>query len=181
MQTHLFRLLLISCLHACALVSYGQAASASNAPKRIPEPLCIVNSTIIANGGMSGLDVTKLKSVVVYKSNDDQDTPALLRGLASTGIIAITYDGKVGSTSFARLGRQHGAKSPFRVVINGQLLDGAQQKTLRIIPEAVGQLQVIPASATTSQALVTIQLAKAKLDTTKRPPGTIMIRGVAQK
>jgi hypothetical protein len=174
MPVCLLRLLLIAALSFRFFTSYGQDAATSQALGHLPEPLFIINSTIIANGLVAQLDAKNFKHIVVYKEQT-ATTPTLLKNLA-TGIIAITYDGKVESKSFAKIGRQYGVQGPLSVVLNGRKLSPEQVATLRIAPEAIGQVQVTRATPGTSETIVAIQLAESKPDSQGHAPGTIMIR-----
>jgi len=175
MRTYLLRLLLIAASYASSFLSYGQDSPSRKSPYQIPDPIIIINSTIIANGFFDRLDPMDIKELFIYR---ESNTPSLLRNLtlAGVGIVAITYDKPVVSHSFTGIARQQGVRGPFRVVLNGQTLDAAQVATLRIAPEAIGQVQVTRATSGTAEALMTIKLVEAKTDSQRHPPGTIMIR-----
>ncbi|TGE18614.1 hypothetical protein [Hymenobacter elongatus] len=172
MQIYFLRLLFIATLCASSIISYGQATATSQALKQIPEPLFIINSVIIANGRIATIDPKDYKDLVIYR---EQTAPDLLKNLAA-GIIAITYDGQIESKSFAEIGRQHGVRGPLSVVLNGRKLSAEQVATLRIAPEAIGQVQVTRASNDSSETIVAIQLTVLKSNSKKHPAGTIMIR-----
>lgn len=168
MSTHLLRFFLLAALIVRFNASYGQ-----NKNKLIKEPLYIVNSNIIYNGLVSNLGPADIKNVSVYKGNK---IPKVLDGISDTGVIQIETDKDFKSISFIDLAHQHGMQGPFRVVIDGHTLDAAQTSALRIAPEAIGQVQVAPATATTPEAVLIVQLAKPKEDSQKTAPGTIMLR-----
>ena len=150
--------------------SHGQDTTTQQALSQIPEPLYIINSTIIANGLVAEIDPKAIKSIVVYK---ESSIPEQYRDIAA-GIVAIACDGKIKSRSFAAIGRQYGARGPIRVVLNGRVLNAAQAATLRIAPQAVGQVQVTAATAAIPATTVAIRLAVAK--PVQHAPGSIMIR-----
>ncbi|MCB2377411.1 hypothetical protein LGH70_07455 [Hymenobacter sp. BT635] len=156
-----------------SISSYGQAPATGPARQPMPEPLYIINSTIIANGLVAEIDVQAIKNMVVYKG---QSIPDELKNMTTTGIIAITYAGRIKSKSFAALGRQYGVRGPRSVVLNGHKLSPEQASTLRLAPEAIGQVLVIPPTADTAETLLTIQLAVSKPASHQYPPGTIMLR-----
>lgn len=172
MRNHL-RLLTIAALSACSMTSYGQGSSPNKSIHNIPDALRIFNSNIIGNGLESRLDSKKIKEIVVYKG---QDGPGVLKDMTSAGILAITYDGQISSKSFAEIGAQYGLHSPLSFVLNGHKLDSAQLAFLRIAPEAIGKIAIIPAAAGTPETTVNIQLAEAKTASKSNAPGTVMIR-----
>ncbi|WP_354578259.1 hypothetical protein [Hymenobacter sp. UYP22] len=63
---------------------------------------------------------------------------------------------------------------PFRVVMNGRTLSAEQVSGLRIALGAIGQVCVTPATLQAPEAVIAIELAKAK--SVKHPPGSIFIR-----
>ncbi|PJJ61110.1 hypothetical protein [Hymenobacter chitinivorans] len=173
MQTYFLRLLFLTTLSLCSATAYGQETATSKALKQIPEPLFIINSTIIANGRITTIDPKDYKDIMVYRN---PTAPEILKNVTSGGIIAITYEGPIESKSFAQVARQHGVRGPVSIVLNGHKLSAEQAATLRIAPEAIDQVQVTRATADSAETTLAIQLTVLKSDSTKYPPGTIMIR-----
>jgi len=173
MRIYLLRLLFIVTLTTFAIRSHGQNPANSKPISTIKEPLYILNSNIIGNGLIANLNPKYFKDIVVYK---EQDRPSLLKNLTSSGVLAITYDGKINSKSFAEVGLQLGLHGPLSFVINGHKLDANQQATLRIAPEAIGQLNITPATSANSETLVYIQLIEYKTTSQRNARGTVMIR-----
>ncbi len=154
-------------------MSYGQSSTSNEPPNKTPEPLYILNSNIIGNGLISSLDQKNIKDLVIYR---EKTAPNSLQNLASTGIIAINYNGDINSKSFTEIGLQHGLNGPLVFILNGHKLDAAQIATLRIVPQAIGQLNIKLATAKSPETVINIQLAKSKTNSKNNPPGTIMIR-----
>ena len=173
MRNYLLQLLFSVILNACFTTSYGQDLISAKPVNKVPEPFYILNSNIIVNGLVLSLDPKKISEVIIYR---DKDAPDLLRNLASTNIVAMTYDGQISSKSFAEVGNELNLHSPFSFVIDGHKLNDAQMSTLRIVPEAIGQLKVIQATSNNQETTVNIQLVIPKKKSQKNPPGTIMIR-----
>ena len=173
MRIHLLRFLFIATLSACAIKSYGQGSVTNRPTNKNQEPLYIFNSNIIGNGLITSLNPKDFKNIVVYK---EQDGPDVLKNLTSSGILAITYDGKINSKSFAEIGLQLGLHGPLSFVVGGLKLDAVQQSTLRIAPEAIGQLIVTPATSANSETLVNIQIVESKAASKENARGTVMIR-----
>ncbi|MBX0291605.1 hypothetical protein K3G63_14235 [Hymenobacter sp. HSC-4F20] len=174
MPTYSLPLLVLAGVSVSSVSSYGQgAASDKQTVSKIAEPLYIINSHIIGNGLVAQLNPADITKVVVYKPGS---TPGSVGTLASTGILALSYTGWVASRSFAKIGRMHGVRRPFRVVLNGTPLNDEQIATLRIAPQAIGRLQVTPATSETAETTISIQLAEAPTSSQSRPPGSIMIR-----
>lgn len=170
MRTYLLRLLSIATLTAYSTMSYGQKPTSKSL-----EPLYIINSNVIANGLIPLLNPKDYSKIIVYKDND---APERLKNLSSSGIIDITYEKPINSKSFAQIGLELGLHGPIGFVINGKKLDAAQLASLRIAPEAIGQLQVTPATSTASETVVSIsiQTSESKITSQKNARGTVMIR-----
>lgn len=180
MRPYLLRLLLLVFLQAYFLTSYGQTSLSNTPPITIvPDPLYLVNSTIVVNGALGHIIPNDMDKMMIYRSGT---APELLNSLTSTGIIDMMLKKSskaIKSKSFKQVARQQKVRGPFRVALNGQLLSAAQATTLRIAPAAIGQVQVTPATVADPAALLSITLAKYKPVPKQHPPGTIMIRGMA--
>ncbi|TGE27364.1 hypothetical protein E5K02_13350 [Hymenobacter metallicola] len=174
MPSFVRRLFVLTALSTSSLVSYGQQPTTSQALQQLPEPFFIMNSTVIINAGAPRINPKNIKGIIVYK-DQSADVPGLLRSLASSGIIAATYDGKIDSKTFAQLGSSYGLRGPLDFVLNGHRLSAAQVATLRIAPEAIGQVQITYPTADTAATVVAIRLAKTKT-TNSHSPGTILLR-----
>jgi hypothetical protein len=170
---HIFLFLAIATLNIHSLVSFGQSTLPSKPVSKIPEPLYIFNSNIIGNGLITKLNPKDFKSVIVYRG---QEGPSVLNNLTSASVLSITYDGQIDSKSFAEIGLQNGLQGPIGVVLNGRKLSAEQSSTLRIAPEAIGQLRITPAVPGASEAIVSIQIVESTTNNQRHAPGTIMIR-----
>lgn len=158
------------------MLSHGQDSSSGEQLKQLPEPIYLINSNIIGNGALAQLNAKNIKETVVYKS---EQGPGIFRNLTPAGILAITYNGPVVSESFADVVRQHKLQGPVSFVINGRKLSAAQTEALRIMPAAIGKLQVISPTVTTDETVINIQLAKAEATAQQKSVGTtphVMIR-----
>ncbi|GGG37979.1 hypothetical protein [Hymenobacter glacieicola] len=173
MNQHLFRFLLLAGLTASAFRGHGHPPVAvSKARYAVAEPLYLLNSnSIMSSGFLPQLTPAAIAKVHIYKPNY---VPPLLAGLDWAGIVAISYPKPIASQSLAQISRRHGVRGPFRVVIDGRLLSAEQVATLRMVPEAIGQVRVTPATPAVPEAVVAITLTKAK--PVEHPPGTILIR-----
>ncbi|RPD49528.1 hypothetical protein DNI29_01630 [Hymenobacter sediminis] len=173
MNKHLVRLLLLTGLTAAAFRGYGQHPVAGSSPGyAVAEPLYLLNSNSIGSSGfLPQLTPADIANIHIYK----RDTvPPRLAGLALTGIVAIDYKKQIHSQSFAQLSRQQGVSGPFQVTIDGRPLSAEQVAALRIMPAAIAQVHVTPATPAVPEAVITIALTKAK--PVEYPPGTILIR-----
>jgi hypothetical protein len=156
MRAYIIRLLLVSTVIVCSINSYGQSTYSNSIPK-IPEPLYLINSTIIANGIIRNLNKEHIKNIAIYRGHDEPNT---LKDLSSTGIIDMTYDAQVESESFTELGLRLKLLSPIIFVINGHKLTSTQVNNLRISPKAIGKLKITLATLGTPETAVCIQLAE---------------------
>lgn len=151
-------------------MSYGQASTVAQSMDKVPEPLYIINSNVIGNGFIEQLDPKKIKQVVVYKG---QDGPTGLKNLTSGGVLAITYDGQIDSVPLAEVGAKQRGRGPVGFQLNGKKLDASQVASLRIVPEAIGQ---VLATTAASETVVNIRLAEGKAKNKPNAPGSIRIR-----
>ncbi|WP_088844836.1 hypothetical protein [Hymenobacter gelipurpurascens] len=142
-----------------------------------------MNSTVIINGLLPKFtkkETQEIKQVMVYKGLDSlgpQAANTQLLHLSPTGVIDITSAKRVRSKSFAQVGRQLGLRAPLQFAINGHLLDQQAVATLRIAPEAIGQLHVLLPTPEQPITRVDIWLVlPSKTDPSKHAPGTIFVR-----
>lgn len=169
------RLFCLVGLCACAFASYGQATTSYERPKvELPDPLYVMNSTVIINGLIASFDPKDIESINVYKGKDE---PPQLRNLGPAGILDITCSKRIKSESFAQIGRRLGLRGPSIFAINGYPVSAAALNSLRIAPEAIGQIHITQATPESPATRVDIWLTPFKApNTSKHPPGTIMIR-----
>lgn len=173
MNKNLLRYLLFAGLMAFNFRGYGQhPVAVSNVGYAVAEPLYLLNSNSIGSSGfLPQLTPADIVQVRMYRLNN---APSLLAGLAAAGIIAIDYKKQIASQPLAQIGHRHGVHGPFRVTIDGRPLSAEQVATLRIVPEAIWQVHVTPATSAAPEAVVAIELTKA--EPIQHPPGTILIR-----
>ena len=175
MLRRLFSLLFLGGLLGFALESHAQTLAieaASQEPER-KEALIIVNSTIITNKFLAKMDPDSIESQVVYRARA-QNAPAILQGLIPNGALAIEYAQKVDSNSFADIAKQLGLAGPLVFVLDGYELTTRQVAELRILPEAIGQVQVT--KATPEVPLTTVNIELAKFKPAVHPTGTVLTR-----
>lgn len=148
-----------------------------------PDPVYVLNSTVIINGLLPEFtqdETKKIKKVMVYKglnSPPTQETVPYLLHLSPTGVIDITSSKRVRSKSFAQVGRQLGLRAPLQFALNGHPLDPQTVATLRIAPEAIGQLHILLPAPEQPITRVDIWLVlPSKTDPSKHAPGTIFVR-----
>ena len=127
--------------------SYGQETAAYNRPVvPLPEPLYLVNSTIIVNGTFATIDPNAIESVEIYKG---QDGPPNLQNLDFTGIVAVEYKKKIKSQPLAKLAKKLGASGPLVFALNGHPLPPESARILRIVPAGIAQYHLtLPTPAT---------------------------------
>ncbi|MDU0369815.1 hypothetical protein ACFPAF_05365 [Hymenobacter endophyticus] len=173
MAKRLFGFLLFVGLTACAGLGYGQdSTSVQHSRHQIIEPLYVLNSTVIMGSGFfARMNSHEILRIVIYKG---EGIPRALIGLTSGHIVSTDYKKRVPSQSFAQIARQQSVQRPFRVVINGRPLSAEQVSDLRIALGAIGQVCVTPATLEAPEAVIALELAKAK--SVKHPPGSIFIR-----
>lgn len=183
MTSRWLRLLCLLALCSVTLVSQAQETTSYSRPLGpIPDPVYVLNSTIIINGVLADFtvqDTKEIKKIVVYKGTDTpsaQDRAPQLKNLG-VGVIDITSSKRVRSQSFAQLGRQLGLRGPLTFALNGHPLDAQTVAALRIAPAAVGQLHIVQPTSGLPETRVDIWLvAPPKTDYSKYPPGTVFIR-----
>lgn len=173
MRNRLLRIAFLAALNAFAIKSRSQNPTSDAKQHGLPQPLFILNSSVICNPARNAPDPQSIAEIAVYRENN---CPAAWKNLAASGIAAITYKGRVKSKTFAELGHRLGLNGPIGVVLDGRKLDPAQVATLRITPEAIGQVQLAKATTGTPENVLFITLKEFKADSTAHPPGTIMIR-----
>ncbi|GAB2783012.1 hypothetical protein GCM10027175_21880 [Hymenobacter latericoloratus] len=155
------------------MLSYGQSSSSDKSSGKLHEPIFIINSNIISNGIFTQLDPMSMNTMLVYR--DTTKVPPIFKNLASLGIITVNYTRPIVSKSFAEIGIQQGIHGPFGVIINGRKLSPVQISTLRIVPEAIGRLRILPVIPTTSQPIIDIQITEYK-PVKNNKPGQVYIR-----
>ncbi len=166
------------------LGSYAQETTSYSRPQvPIPDPIIVLNSTIIINGVIADFtaqDTKEITKVMVYRG---ADTPSAeyraapyLKNLG-VGVLDITSSKQVPSQSFAELGRQLGLHGPLAFALNGHTLDAQAVAALRIAPAAIGQLHIMQPTTELPETRVDIWLVlPPKPDYSKYPPGTAFIR-----
>ena len=183
MNSRWLRLLCLLALCSVTLVSQAQETTSYSRPLGpFPDPVYVLNSTIIINGVLADFtvqDTKEIKKVVVYKGANtpsDKDIAPQLKNLG-VGVIDITASKRVHSQSFAQLGRKLGLRDPLTFALNGHLLDAQTVAALRIAPAAIGQLHIVQPTSRLPETRIDIWLvAPPKTDYSKYPPGTIFIR-----
>lgn len=176
MRRSWLRLLYLVGLCACALGSQAQETVSYSRPQvQIPDPLYVLNSRIIINGLLEKFNPKDIKHIMIYKGHDE---PPQLQHLGSAGIVDISFSRHVSrnvrSKSFRQIGRQLGLRGPVIFALNGHTVEPAAVAGLRIAPEAIGQLHILPATPETPETRVDIWMVLPKERV--YPPGTILIR-----
>ncbi len=158
------RLFCLLSLFGVTLVSHAQETTSYNRPQTpIPDPVYVLNSTIIINGVLADFtakETKEIKKIRVYKGMDTpdaQDIPPQLKHLGA-GVLDITSSKRVRSRSFAQLGRRLGLRGPLTFALNGHPLDAQAVDVLRIAPAAIGQLHIVRPTPEVSTTRVDIWL-----------------------
>ena len=160
-----------------------QTTSYSRPPATIPDPVYVLNSTIIINGMLADFtdeDARQIKQIMIYKGLNSPEAQAAapqLSNLSPAGVVDIISSKRVRSQSFSQLGRQLGVHGPLVFALNGHLLDQSTVATLRIVPAAIGQIHIVRPTPEQPATRVDIWLVlPPKTDSSRYPPGTIFIR-----
>ena len=147
-------------------------------PVLVPEPVWLLNGQlIIGETVLTDLDPQVIQRIEVYKGG--LGTPARWRSLAAHGLLALTMkpDFKlrtIASKSQEQLQRELRLAGPVQFAVEGLPL---QDPALRIAAAAIAGLDVREAAGQTP--VVNIRLLRRPPQPV--PPGTIRIRGVAQR
>jgi len=155
------------------------AAPAPQDRPSIPEPVYIINGRYIGNGDALGkINSQQIAKIDIYKQGQG---PVQWRSLNTPGIVSLTLKAKPNvkwkARSLAAIKRSLKLQGPVRFELNGAPL---QDESLQLLTEAIAGLEVTNAApGTTAGAVVNIRLVPHK--PTVSPPGTIMIRGLAQQ
>jgi hypothetical protein len=147
----------------------------------IPEPIIILNGRYLA--GMSALGAInpqQIDKIEVYRSGSG---PVQWRSLTVPGILSITLKNKpkfkVKVRSLAAIKRRLRLRGPVQFELNGAPI---QDESLQIVTEGVAEFDVThTTSDTAAKTVVNIRLVPYKPAPHNYPPGTIMIRGLAQQ
>ena len=179
MTLYWLRLLCLFGLGGSTLTSQAQGTASYSRPQAsIPDPVYVLNSTVIINGLPAKLKPQEIKKVVVYKPGapDTQAAAPHLNNLG-VGVLDITSAKRVRSQSFSQLGRQLGLKGPLTFALNGHSLDPPAVAALRITPAAIGQIHILRPTTEQPETRVDIWLVPSpKPDTSQYPPETIFVR-----
>jgi hypothetical protein len=122
----------------------------------------------------------QIAKVDIYKQGGG---PMQWRSLAVPDIVSLTLKTKprlkIKAKSLAAIRRGLGLHGPVRFELNGAPI---QDESLQIVTEAVAGFDVTRATpATAAKTVVNIRLVPYKPKPIVHPPGTIMIRGLAQQ
>jgi hypothetical protein len=155
----------------------------------IPEPVFILNGRYLTGGrALGAINPQQIDKVEVYRSGSG---PMQWRSLTVPGIISITLKAKpklkVKARSLAAIKRGLGLHGPVNFEFNGASI---QDESLQVVTGAIVGLDVTQAApGTADKVVVNIrsvpfkqvgpQVAPAQPKV--YPPGTIMIRGLAQQ
>ena len=153
--------------------SYGQQiTSYSQSVGPFPEPLYLVNSTIIMNGTFTTINPKDIESIRIYKG---QDGPPNLKNLDFTGIVAVEYKQKIKSQPLAKLAKRLGVSGPLIFALNRHALPPEAARILRIVPAGIAQLHLTLPTAETPATRIDIWTIPPKEP--EYPRERIMIRG----
>lgn len=153
------------------------APPATLPPVPAPAPVFLLNERlIIGDQTLRTLEPRAIQGMSVYKGTPD--APARWRSLAAYGIVAVTLKpdfklNRIASRSQAQLRRGLGLGGDVRFELEGRPLTDS---TLRVASADIAGLDVRRAAG--QRPVVSIRLVR--LPPPPRPPGTIMIRGLAR-
>lgn len=158
----------------------GSTTPQQNRPA-IPEAVIILNGRYLTGVNMLGtINPQQIAKIEVYKQGQG---PAQWRSLTTTGILSITLKAKprvkLKARSLAAIKRRLKLHSPVRFELNGAPL---QDESLQIVTEAIAGFDVTHTTSDSAiKTVVNIRLVPYKPAPHSYPPGTIMIRGLAQQ
>lgn len=147
----------------------------------IPEPVFIINEHYLTSMSvLDGINPQQIIKLDIYKQGGG---PIRWRSLTAPGIVSITLKTKpnikLKARSLAAIKRQLRLHGPVRFELNGAPI---QDESLQIVTDAIAGLDVTHATpATAAKTVVNIRLVPYKPIVHPRPPGTIMIRGLAHQ
>lgn len=155
----------------------------------IPEPVVILNGGYLTGMNALGtLNPQQIDKLEIYKSGGG---PVQWRSLTAPGIISITLKSKpklkLKAKSLAAIRRSLKLRGPARFEFNGAPI---QDESLQIITSTIAGLDVTRATpGTAAEAVVNIRSVPSKrtgpqgvpAQSAIYPPGTIIIRGLAQQ
>jgi hypothetical protein len=155
----------------------------------IPEPVFILNGRYLTGGrALGAINPQQIDKVEVYRSGSG---PMQWRSLTVPGIISITLKAKpklkVKARSLAAIKRGLGLHGPVNFEFNGAPI---QDESLQVVTGAIVGLDVTQAApGTADKVVVNIRSVPFKQAGPQAapaqpkvyPPGTIMIRGLAQQ
>jgi hypothetical protein len=147
----------------------------------IPEPVIILNGRYLTGMNVLGtINPQQIAKIDVYKQGRG---PMQWRSLTAPGILNITLKAKprvkLKARSLAAIKRRLKLHGPVRFELNGVPI---QDESLQVVTEAVAGVDVTRATpATAAKTVVNIRLVPYKPRPIAHPPGTIMIRGLAQQ
>jgi hypothetical protein len=145
----------------------------------IPEPVIILNGRYLTGmNALSKINPQQIAKIDIYKQGQG---PAQWRSLTTPGIISLKLKAKprvkLKARSLAAIKRELGLRGSIRFELNGIPI---QDESLQIVTDAIAGFDVTHATPdTTGQTVVTIRLVPYQPKV--YPPGTIMIRGLAQQ
>jgi hypothetical protein len=147
----------------------------------IPEAVIILNGRYLTGMNVLGtINPQQIAKIDIYKQGGG---PKQWRSLTVPGIVSLTLKAKprlkVKSKSLAAIKRRLRLRGPVQFELNGAPI---QDESLQIVTEAVAEFDVThTTSDTAAKTVVNIRLVPYKPATHNYPPGTIMIRGLAQQ
>jgi hypothetical protein len=149
--------------------------SPSAARSMWPQPVYLVNSHIIVNSSAS-IKPNDIADIHVYKG---ASVPAQWQTLATNGLLDITLKRgvklKLKTKSLAAIRRQAQSTGPVSCKLNGLPIN---DNTLRVATTGIEGLDL---QRDETKTVINIRLADQPSAPSSYPPGTIMIRGIAQQ
>lgn len=157
------------------------AATASQDRPNIPEPVVIINGRYIGSSDALGkLNPQQIAKIDIYRQGQG---PTQWRSLTTPGILSLTMKAKpklkVKARSLAAIKRGLGLHGPVRFELNKAPI---QDESLQLVADAIAGFDITRAAPhTVAATVVNIRLVPYQTKPSVHPPGTIMIRGLAQQ
>lgn len=159
----------------------GQPATTYQRPAPQPDPLYILNGTVVIDNSFLNIQPNDIAKLEVYKGGPD--TPWKWRSLTTNGIINITLKDKpkarMKTRTLTEIGEWLHVAGPVSYSINGMPVGEAD---LRIATVAIGEVKVTRATAAMPTTSVNVQIAHHTPPLPASDPSgkpRIMIRGTA--
>ncbi|NML65954.1 hypothetical protein HHL22_12135 [Hymenobacter sp. RP-2-7] len=158
----------------------ASTAASPQAQPGILWPLCIINGRYLTSMSvLNAINPQQITKLDIYKQGSG---PMQWRSLTAAGLVSLALKTKprikLQARSLAAIKRGLKLRGPVRFELNGAPI---QDESLQLVADAIAGFDITRAAPQTAAAtVVNIRLVPYTSQPTVHPPGTIMIRGLAQ-